>query len=626
MGAKQPTDLSAELAAELEALDLAGRLRSVEGRAGASAAPNAPIDFTSNDYLGLASHPRVIEAGRAAMARYGAGGRAARLLGGGAGHGELESLAADWLGTEAALFFPSGYQANLGLLTSLARAGDVVFSAAANHASIIDGLRLAKARVVVFDHRDLIELEEKLRTEPASKRRFVVVEGVYSMDGDLAPLAALDSMCKRYDAYLIVDEAHSVGLIGPGMRGAAHALTNDPETRLIARTITGGKALGTGGALVVGSRVLIDVLLNRSRSFIFTTASTPALAASFAEAIAVVKDEPELGRRALVHARALATALDLPVPEAAILSVVLGDEQVALKASTALWNLGFDVRAVRPPTVPAGSSRLRIVTHAFHTKSEVERLAQAFRDLDLIRQIQVTPASREQVHAPLAKAVAIAGTGTDVGKTVAAALVSRAYKGTGDVCYWKPVQTGADSDSETVRRLAALDKTEVAEPSWQLALPASPHEAASAEGVSVRPEGLAAALLELRKGAPTSRLVVELAGGLLVPYAIQDGHADLQVDWLRRVGVPAILVARSGLGTLNHTLLSLEAMRTRHLVPVMILLIGPRHDSNAKSLRELSDGTPVIEIPVFQVLDTNTLDDWLRSSTGCEFARLLERL
>lgn len=619
MGANKPSGLRAELAAELASLKLSGRLRNVAARSGGV---QAPVDFTSNDYLGLATHPLVVEAGRKAMAEHGAGGRAARLLGGGAGHSDLEAMAADWLDEEAALFFPSGYQANLGLLTSLARAGDVVFSAAANHASIIDGLRLAKARVVVFDHTDPADLESKLRANQNANRRIVAVEGIYSMDGDLAPLASIDGLCAKYDAYLVVDEAHAVGLVGQGNRGAAQALTTNPATRLVARTVTGGKALGAGGALVVGSQELIDILLNRSRSFIFTTASTPALAASLAAAIAVVQNEPELGGRAKMHAATLAAFLGLDAPDAAILSVVLGDEQVALDASEALWKRGFDVRAVRPPTVPVGSSRLRIVTHAFNTDDEVEKLAIALQQLGLEAQIQ---APMRGERSPLAPTVVIAGTDTDVGKTVAASLVVRALKNAGSIRYWKPVQTGDDSDSKTVERLAGLDEHEVLRPAWELPLPASPHEAAAAAGVEINSSPIGEKLTEFRMAAPDSHIVVELAGGLLVPYSIK-GRVDLQADWLKRLALPTVLVARSGLGTLNHTLLSLEAMHTRHLAPAMILLLGPPHASNGQTIRALAPNVPVIEVPILTSLDPGGLDNWLDSSSGCEFVRLLASL
>ena len=602
------SNLDAELRVELEALARAGRLRDVHSR------PDGLVDFTSNDYLGLASHGRVIEAAREACELHGAGGRAARLLGGGAGHAELERLGAEWLGEQAALFFPTGYQANLGLLTSLAGDGDVVFSAAANHASIIDGLRLSKARVVIFDHGNPDDLERKLRDHGPSKRRIVAVEGIYSMGGDRPPLEAIDALCQKYDAHLVVDEAHSVGVVGPGCRGAAAGLKDDPNTRLVARTITGGKALGSGGALVVGSRAVIDVLLN---SFIFTTAATPGVCASFAAAIRVVQDSSELAERARAGAADLAKKLGLPVPDAAILSVLLGDENVAVKASEQLLDLGFDVRAVRPPTVPVGTSRLRIVAHAFNGQGDRDGLVRALKKCGVLAKIQA-PGPAPEVK--LAPALVIAGTDTDVGKTVAAALCTRALKLRGKVHFWKPVQTGDDSDSETVARLAGLDGHEVLRPAWELPLPASPHEAAIDAGVSIEAERIGAALLSLRKTLPESRIVVELAGGLMVPYAISEEagvfSAELQVDWLRRTGAPFVLVARSGLGTLNHTLLSLEALRTRHLVPRAILLLGHKHESNAATLRELANGIPLLQVPRFEQLEVESIDRWLGDPHG----------
>ena len=605
------SNLDAELRLELDALASAGRLRNVQGR------PKGLVDFTSNDYLGLASHELVIEAAQEANARYGAGGRAARLLGGGASHSELENLGAEWLGEQAALFFPTGYQANLGLLTSLAGEGDVVLSAAANHASIIDGLRLSKARVVIFDHRNPDDLERKLKDHGPSKRRIVAVEGIYSMGGDRPPLEEIDALCQKYDAHLVVDEAHSVGVVGPGCRGAAATLKDDPNTRMVARTITGGKALGAGGALVVGSRAVVDVLLNCSRSFIFTTAAPPSVSASFAAAIRVLQSSTELGQRAREGAADLAEKLGLPVPDAAILSLLLGDEAVAVKASEQLLDLGFDVRAVRPPTVPVGTSRLRIVAHAFNDRDDRSALVRALNKCGVAAKILVPEAVPT---VPLAPALMIAGTDTDVGKTVAAALCTRALRLRGKVHYWKPVQTGDDSDSDTVARLAGLDGHEVLRPAWELPLPASPHEAAIDAGVSIESSRIGEALFSLRKTLTESRMVVELAGGLMVPYSVTEEagrhSADLQVDWLRRMGAPFVLVARSGLGTLNHTLLSLEVLGARHMVPRAILLLGDKHESNASTLRDLANGTPVLEVPRFKQLDVESLDRWLADPQG----------
>src|SRR5262245_32659218 len=244
--------LDQALARELELWEAAGLLRRPE-----ECAPSRLVDFASNDYLGLARDPRVVEAARAALAVHGAGGRASRLLGGGSPlHVACERAAAEWLGAEAALLFPSGWQANAGLVSALAGRGDAVFSDRLNHASLVDAARLSRARVFVHAHLDLEELERQLASAAGARRRLVLTEGVFSMDGDRAPLAELHALCARHDAHLVVDEAHAAGLLGPEGAGAwaAARVAAEGEARLAARVVTGGKALGVAGAFVAGSR------------------------------------------------------------------------------------------------------------------------------------------------------------------------------------------------------------------------------------------------------------------------------------------------------------------------------------------------------------------------------------
>lgn len=618
--------LDAALGAELEALEKLGRRRTL-------AAPRnfeRAYDFTSNDYLGLASDPRVLAAGRAALDTHGAGGRAARLLGGGAGQVELEAAAAAWLGAEAALLFPSGYQANLGVLTALSNSSDVLFSDELNHASLIDGMRLTSARRAVFPHKDLAALEEALERSMDARRRLIVTESVFSMDGDAADLEALDALAKKYDAWLIIDEAHAVGLVGQHGAGLGAKLARDPESRILARTITGGKALGCGGALIAGSQNLIELIANRARSFIFTTAPTPALTASLAAAIAVLASEDDPGRVAREAAAQLAELLQLPRPAAAIVPVPIPaaageDERVAVATAEALAEAGFDVRAVRPPTVPAGTSRLRIVCHAWQGRSEVEALAAAIRKAvpapsmeaaESEPKAQAAPSAfSAPANAPVAQpkspVLFIAGTDTDVGKTVVSALICRALQDTGSVHYWKPVQTGDDSDSNTVEALAGLAPHQVQRPAWQLELPASPHAAAEAGGVRIDPTRIFGGLGALRRMLNPAPLVVELAGGLLVPYTSPgETKPTTQLDWLAEERPPFVLVARSGLGTLNHTMLSLAALKAKHLRPVALFLVGPRHASNRETLRAWT-GLPIHELPELTPLTPAALDHWL---------------
>ncbi|MDG2143339.1 MAG: pyridoxal phosphate-dependent aminotransferase family protein, partial [Planctomycetota bacterium] len=260
--------LDRSLQEETLALEASGLRRSVERTPDRQSA----FDFTSNDYLGLATHPAVLAASTAAIEEHGCGARASRLLGGGSPWEEsAEARLASWLNAESALLFPTGYQANLGLVTSLAESGDALLSDAKVHASMIDACRLSKAQKHIFQHNNLEELERLLVATAGARRRFVLVEAIYSMDGDSAPIDALNDLCVRHDAWLLVDEAHSIGVCGEHGEGLACPSDARPLERVYARVVTGGKALGCAGGFVVGSSDLRNLLIHRARSFIFTT-------------------------------------------------------------------------------------------------------------------------------------------------------------------------------------------------------------------------------------------------------------------------------------------------------------------------------------------------------------------
>ena len=339
-------------------------------------------DFGSNDYLGLATDPRIVEAVVEATKTYGVGGRSARLLRGGCLlHERAEAAAAAWLGAEAALLFPSGYQANLGLVGALVGRGDAVVSDRDNHASLIDAARLSRARTLVHAHNDLDDLERALRSAAGARRRLVLTEGVFSMGGDTAPLAAIEELCRRYDAWMVVDEAHSAGLLGPDGAGAWASVSNNvTDSRVCARIVTGGKALGVAGAFVVGSDSLRQVLIHKARSFLFTTAPPPALAAGLLAAIACCRGADHQRSAVLGLARSLAERLDLPEPDAAIVPVPVGGAEDAVALAKTLEQRGFYAPAVRPPTVPPGESRLRVVCHADHRPEQIAELARVVRE------------------------------------------------------------------------------------------------------------------------------------------------------------------------------------------------------------------------------------------------------
>ena len=360
----------AALAEALAARERAGLLRSMHP-------PRGRVDLASNDYLGLAAHPHLVERTCAAVTRLGVGAGGSRLL---TGHrdafSELEERLAAFSGTEAALLFGSGYAANLGLLTSIVGWDDLVLSDQRNHASLIDGIRLTGARKVIYAHGDLSAIGTALR-EPRAGRAFVVTESVFSMDGDLAPLAALVDVAERHGALVIVDEAHATGLYGA--RGAGRVEELGLSQRVLATVHTGGKALGSGGAWVAGSRLLVDTLAQLARSFIFTTAPLPALSGALHAALDIVAAEPE--RRAEVHRKARllrgafaagVVAHDEPSP---ILPLRVGENEAAVAMQDALLAEGFDCRAVRPPTVPEGTARLRVTVRSPVADEDLLRFA-----------------------------------------------------------------------------------------------------------------------------------------------------------------------------------------------------------------------------------------------------------
>ena len=601
---ERPADvLDGELAREAEALRSAGLLRRVDSASSA-------LDFTSSDYLGLSRHPAVIEAACRAAREHGAGARAARLLGGGSPEDALlEAEVAAWLGAEAALLFPSGYQANLGLVTALAGAGDALISDELVHASLVDACRLSKARVFVHRHAELGDIERCLLESRGARRRIVLTEGVFSMDGDTPPLVELSRLCARHGALLVVDEAHSTGVLGPEGAGAwaAASLHGAEDGVLVARVITGGKALGASGALVCGSRVLVEHLTNRARAFVYTTSPPPPVVGALRAAVALARTMDGERARLRSFACELAARLDVPEPAAAIVPLVVGKSAAALELSTFLRASGFEVRAARPPTVPEGTARLRIVVHADHSKDELARLADAV----LTARASLVFEPEHEAEPALAPTVIVCGTDTNVGKTVVAALLARAAAQRGPARYWKPVQTGADSDTAEVARLCAGTGLELAPPFLELPLPASPHEAAAAAGVVLDPAAVRERFSELRAEAP-SPLVVELAGGLLVPY----DEATTQADVLEAEGLPVVLVARSGLGTLNHTLLSLEALRGRRVPVLALVLVGEPHPSNRATLAARSAVPAVFELPPLAPLAPATLDRWLAAHPG----------
>ena len=341
------------------------------------------LAFASNDYLGLANHPALVAAARAGALRWGVGGGASHLVAGhSAAHAALEQALADWLRLPAALLFSSGYQANLAVITALVGRGDAVFADRLNHASLNDACLLSRAEFKRFAHHDLAQLERLLAASTAPTK-LIAVDAVYSMDGDCAPLAALLALAERFDAWLYVDDAHGFGVLGEGRGSVVEAGVH--SERLI-QMVTLGKAAGVAGAAVAAHAVVIDWLVNSARPFIFTTSTSPLLAHTVQASLRLMADEPE--RRAALRARMAElkhqlaglpwTLLPSDTP---IQPLLIGGNAEALAVSAGLRARGIWVPAIRPPTVPPGSARLRIALSAAHQPQDIVRLADALREL-----------------------------------------------------------------------------------------------------------------------------------------------------------------------------------------------------------------------------------------------------
>lgn len=387
---------------DLEHRALRRSLRTVESAQGGEVLLDGRrvLLLCGNNYLGLASHPRIVEATSRALARYGLGSGASRLISGTMSlHRLLEEKLASFKGTEAALLFSSGYMANLGLLGSLAGPGDVILSDQLNHASIIDGCRLSRAAVRVYPHRDTAAAERLLREAGGGRRRFLVTETLFSMDGDLAPLPELAALAERYDAALIVDEAHATGTLGPGGRGAVEHFGVQGRVPVIMGTMS--KALGAFGAFAAGDRALIDYLVNVSRPFIFTTAPPPALAAGALAALELVQEDPGLVLRLqenqhFFRAGLKSLGFDTGASESHIIPVIIGEERKTMAfCERLLEEYAVFAQGIRPPTVPPGTSRLRITLTSTHRRDQLERALAAMervgRDLEVIGAERAAP-------------------------------------------------------------------------------------------------------------------------------------------------------------------------------------------------------------------------------------------
>ncbi|MFQ5767937.1 MAG: aminotransferase class I/II-fold pyridoxal phosphate-dependent enzyme [Acidobacteriota bacterium] len=347
--------------------------------------PPSGIDFCSNDYLGLSTHPQLRPRLLKALESGPLAAPSSRLVRGHtAAHAALEKRLAAFKGTEAALLFGTGYQANTGLLSALLSPGDRVLSDALNHASLIDGMRLARAQKVIFPHLDVAAVKRELQRPWPGGATYLVTESLFSMEGDRAPLDQYAELAQRYGAGLVVDDAHAVGVHGEA-RGSGLTETFGVANRVLAIVSTFGKGLGLFGAFAAGPRVVMDTLVNHARSFIFSTAPPPLLLAAVSVCLDLLEEEPERRGKVLTLAERLRqrlAAADLVClgNRSAIVPVLLRKNRRALEVARYVREQGFDVRAIRPKTVPAGTARIRMSVHADHTEDQIDALAQAFKD------------------------------------------------------------------------------------------------------------------------------------------------------------------------------------------------------------------------------------------------------
>ena len=398
-----------ERLAELESSGLRRRLRVVDGPQGAEVMLDGKpvLLLCSNNYLGLADHPHLRRAAADAALGLGTSSGASRLISGSMSiHGELEGKLAEFEGTESALLFGSGYLANTGAIAALARRGEVVFSDELNHASIIDGCRLAGAETFVYRHRDTDHLEWGLR-HAAGRGALIVTDGVFSMDGDIAPLEELSVLAGRHGCRLMVDEAHATGCLGPGGRGSVAAAGLTGEVDLMVGTL--GKALGGYGAYVCGSRELTDFLINTARPFIFSTAPPPPAVAAASAALELLAESPKRVERLRSNAAVLreglrAEGLEPTGSDTQIVPLVIGEAGEAMALCERLLEEGIFAQAIRPPTVPPGTCRLRLTVMATHRVADLRHAARTVgtvaRQLGLSRR----PANTAHGHAALQEA------------------------------------------------------------------------------------------------------------------------------------------------------------------------------------------------------------------------------
>jgi 8-amino-7-oxononanoate synthase len=372
---------------DLKKKGLYRELRTVEGEQDSSVVINGKrvLMFSSNNYLGLTNHPGLKKASMDAALYYGAGSGGSRLISGSMEvHRTLEKELALFKGTDGALLFSSGYHANVGAISALAGEGDLILSDELNHASIVDGCRLSRGKVRVYKHGDMISLKEILRRSSKFKKRLIVTDSVFSVDGDIAPLSDIVDLAEKYSALVMVDDAHGTGVLGDKGRGAIEHFGLEGKVEIQMGTL--GKALGSFGAYIAGSEDLIHYLVNKARSLLYTTALPPSVCGSALAALRILGERPELVSQLRNNANYFRKGmrdLGYPIPESGtpILPLILRDPFVTMNMARSLFDEGVYVQGIRPPTVPEGTSRLRITLMASHTREQLDFGLRAFKKI-----------------------------------------------------------------------------------------------------------------------------------------------------------------------------------------------------------------------------------------------------
>lgn len=375
---------------ELHKLDHEGlrrRLRVVDFLGGMRASVEGKdcVLFCTNNYLGLADHPKVLERSQRALLRYGAGAQASRLVSGHFPiHMQLEEITANFKGAEACLAFPTGYMANLATISALVGEKDAILCDRLNHASLIDACRMSKSKLLIYEHLNLEDLGKQLERASKYGRRLIVTDALFSMDGDLVPFKKLMELADEHDALVMVDDAHGTGVLGPNGEGVSHHF---PLKHLPAAIVgTYSKALGSLGGFVCGPKIFIEYLLNKARTFIYTTGLPPSVCGASLGALEVLHEEPQRVEKLWENGKKVRDGLrklgyEIPRGAGPILPIIVGENEEAVRMSEKLLEEGILVVAIRPPTVPKGTARLRLSVSAAHTDEDMEKLINAFKKL-----------------------------------------------------------------------------------------------------------------------------------------------------------------------------------------------------------------------------------------------------